>query len=60
MSIREHDTRANTKLLMEMMDEGILNSQDIAEQLMMWLPESDVTSFVRYYEYDTMQGAYEE
>lgn len=55
-----HLTRANTKLLMDMMDEGLLDPRDIAEQLMMWLPESDVQAFVHYYEYDTMQGAYEE
>ena len=54
------DARFNTIALMGMMDEGLINPKDLAEQLMLWMSEADVEAFVHHYEYNTLEGAYEE
>jgi hypothetical protein len=54
------EARFNTIALMGMMDEGLIDPKQLAEQLMLWMSEADVEAFTHHYEYNTLEGAYEE
>lgn len=49
--IPQVNVRTSTYKLMDMMEEGVINPESLAKNLLMWLSEDEVTEFAREYDY---------
>lgn len=48
---KKYEPRAYTNLLLQMVDEGLICTEELVNELLGWLSEDDVEKFAKTYEY---------